>query len=81
MSFFPTKTLGGFGDGGMISAPDADVAASARMLRAHGSRRKYFNEEIDARVSIDRETGDDVPRWHEIVVSAPICMPERKRPD
>lgn len=44
MSFFPTKTLGGFGDGGMISTPVADVAASAKMLRAHGSREKNRSE-------------------------------------
>jgi dTDP-4-amino-4,6-dideoxygalactose transaminase len=39
-SFFPTKNLGGIGDGGMMVSADGAVAESARMLRAHGSRRK-----------------------------------------
>jgi dTDP-4-amino-4,6-dideoxygalactose transaminase len=43
-SFFPSKNLAGFGDGGMITTDDPAVAEAARMLRAHGSRRKYFNE-------------------------------------
>ncbi len=44
-SFFPTKNLGGFGDGGLIATHDARVAEAARMLRVHGSRKKYHNEE------------------------------------
>ena len=43
-SFFPTKNLGGFGDGGMLTTNDAEVARVARMLRAHGSVDKYHNE-------------------------------------
>ncbi|MFT7600241.1 MAG: dTDP-4-amino-4,6-dideoxygalactose transaminase [Acidimicrobiales bacterium] len=43
-SFFPSKNLGGFGDGGMITTNDEEVAAQARMLRAHGSKKRYFNE-------------------------------------
>jgi dTDP-4-amino-4,6-dideoxygalactose transaminase len=43
-SFFPTKNLGGFGDGGLITFEDDEVAAQARMLRAHGAKRKYHNE-------------------------------------
>lgn len=43
-SFFPTKNLGGIGDGGIITTNDDDIAETARMLRTHGSRKKYRNE-------------------------------------
>ena len=43
-SFFPSKNLGGFGDGGMLVTDDADVALLARKLRAHGSSKKSENE-------------------------------------
>ena len=36
-SFFPTKNLGGYGDGGMITTDDKDIAQSIRLLRNHGS--------------------------------------------
>ncbi|MEX0679785.1 MAG: DegT/DnrJ/EryC1/StrS family aminotransferase [Balneolales bacterium] len=44
ISFFPTKNLGGFGDGGLIVTNDDQLAETARMLRSHGSRKKYHNE-------------------------------------
>lgn len=44
LSFFPTKNLGCFGDGGMIVTNDPDLAARARILRVHGSSRKYHHE-------------------------------------
>ncbi len=43
-SFFPSKNMGGFGDGGMIITNDDQVAAQAAMLRMHGARKKYHNE-------------------------------------
>lgn len=43
-SFFPSKNLGGFGDGGMIATDSDEVAEQARMLRVHGARQKYHNE-------------------------------------
>jgi len=43
-SFFPTKNLGAYGDGGMLVTNDDDLAHTARMLRAHGSVKKYHNE-------------------------------------
>jgi dTDP-4-amino-4,6-dideoxygalactose transaminase len=43
-SFFPTKNLGCYGDGGLIATDDDGVAEHCRMLRSHGSIKKYHNE-------------------------------------
>ncbi len=52
-SFFPTKNLGGLGDGGLIATNDPQVAEQARMLRAHGSRKKYYNETLGYNSRLD----------------------------
>jgi dTDP-4-amino-4,6-dideoxygalactose transaminase len=52
-SFFPTKNLSAFGDGGMLTTDDDDLAAEARMLRAHGSRKKYYNEAVGYNSRLD----------------------------
>lgn len=44
LSFFPSKNLGAYGDGGMIVTNDDGAAETARMLRAHGWKTKYFSE-------------------------------------
>ena len=44
-SFYPTKVLGGYGDGGMVVTDDAEVAATARRLRMYGMEREYYSEE------------------------------------
>ncbi len=52
-SFYPTKNLGAYGDGGMIIANNKQIVEKVRMLRAHGSRSKYehimhgFNSRLD----------------------------------
>ncbi len=52
-SFFPSKNLGGFGDGGLIATDDDDLAAEVRMLRAHGAKKKYFNETLGYNSRLD----------------------------
>ena len=43
LSFFPSKNLGGYGDGGMIVTNNQEVSDKARILRVHGSKDKYFH--------------------------------------
>ena len=52
-SFFPTKTLGTFGDGGLLVTDDDGIADTARVLRIHGSRAKYFNETVGYNSRLD----------------------------
>lgn len=43
-SFYPTKNLACFGDGGAVTTSDPDLADKLRVLRNYGSRKKYYNE-------------------------------------
>jgi dTDP-4-amino-4,6-dideoxygalactose transaminase len=52
-SFFPTKNLGGFGDGGMIVTNYKDIADKVRMLRVHGMEPKYFHRMVGINGRLD----------------------------
>jgi dTDP-4-amino-4,6-dideoxygalactose transaminase len=45
LSFFPSKNLGGYGDGGMILTDSEEAYSHLRLLRSHGSASKYISEE------------------------------------
>ena len=53
LSFFPTKTLGAYGDGGAIVTDNKKIAERARMLKNHGASKKYYNEIIGYNSRLD----------------------------
>lgn len=53
LSFFPTKNLGCFGDGGMVLTNSEEVAANLKMLRDHGSRVRYHYDEVGYNSRLD----------------------------
>jgi dTDP-4-amino-4,6-dideoxygalactose transaminase len=53
LSFFPTKNLGAWGDGGLIVTQDDALAERLRRLRLHGGSRQYFHEEVGTNSRLD----------------------------
>ncbi len=52
-SFYPTKNLGGFGDGGMITTNDAALAKRLRLLRNHGAEARYYHHDVGINSRLD----------------------------
>jgi len=52
-SFFPSKNLGCYGDGGAIFTNDDDIAAKLRMIANHGQSRRYYHDEIGVNSRLD----------------------------
>lgn len=72
-SFYPTKNLGAYGDGGMVITDDEDIAKRLRMVRNYGEEKKYYNvirgfnsrlDEIHA--AILKVKLNHLDRWNEI---------------
>jgi dTDP-4-amino-4,6-dideoxygalactose transaminase len=52
-SFFPSKNLAGYGDGGMVITKDEEIANQVKILRNHGSSKRYYHDEVGYNSRLD----------------------------
>jgi dTDP-4-amino-4,6-dideoxygalactose transaminase len=52
-SFYPTKNLGGIGDGGMLTTQDKELAEKLRLLRGHGMQPRYYHQTVGMNSRLD----------------------------
>ena len=71
-SFYPTKNLSCFGDGGMVTTPSDDLAERLRVLRVHGAKPKYYHSVVGVNARLDaiqaavlRAKMKHLPGWNE----------------
>jgi dTDP-4-amino-4,6-dideoxygalactose transaminase len=87
-SFFPTKHLGGFGDGGLVSTHNEEFAEKIGKLRVHGGRQMYHHEMVGTNSRLDAlqaavlpsTTGCRFGRWRQpswVPCQAGRCRPRK----
>ena len=71
-SFFPSKNLGGIGDGGMLPTSASDFAGIVRSIRNHGAEPKYFHQRVGGNFRLDAVQAavlavklDHLDQWHQ----------------
>src|SRR3712207_8130780 len=77
-SFFPTKTLGGYGDGGMIVTNDDKLAELAKQYRVHGASKKYHYDNVGYNSRLEDRKSTRLNSSHANISYAVFCLKKKK---